>query len=77
MLGRTWVYGMNSPGYWWGQLDFAAGPKIELLTQDGLPLGGALHHVRFTRAGGGFTAQEQERAGLLARRLGLSVELAR
>ena len=32
VLGGTWAYGMDSPGYWWGQLAFAAGPKIELLT---------------------------------------------
>ena len=32
VLGGTWAYGMDSPGYWWGQLEFAAGPKIELLT---------------------------------------------
>src|SRR5260370_22937768 len=37
VLGGTWVYGMDSPGYWWGQLDFAAGPKIELLTPTGGP----------------------------------------
>ena len=37
LLGGTWVYGGDSPGYWWGQLRFGAGPKIELLT----PTGGA------------------------------------
>ena len=37
VLGGTWVYGMDSPGYWWGQLEFAAGPKIELLTPTGGP----------------------------------------
>jgi hypothetical protein len=31
-LGGTWACGGNSPGYWWGQLKFATGPKIELLT---------------------------------------------
>ena len=35
VLGGTWAYGMDSPGYWWGQLEFAAGPKIELLTPAG------------------------------------------
>ena len=44
--------------------------------EDGLPLGGLLHHVRFTRAGGTFSPQDQERAGLLAKRLGVTVELA-
>ena len=37
VLGGTWVYGDHSPGYWWGQLRFAAGPKIELLTPTGGP----------------------------------------
>src|SRR5690349_23091160 len=37
VLGGTWAYGMDSPGYWWGQLRFAAGPKIELLTPTGGP----------------------------------------
>ena len=40
VLGGTWAYGDDSPGYWWGQLAFAAGPKIELLTPTGGP-GGA------------------------------------
>jgi hypothetical protein len=44
--------------------------------EEGLPLGGLLHHVCFTRAGGAFTTQDRERAGLLAKRLGLTVELA-
>src|SRR3974390_2731744 len=35
VLGGTWAYGGDSPGYWWGQLRFAAGPKIELLTPTG------------------------------------------
>jgi len=37
LLGGTWAYGGNSPGFWWGQLSFSAGPKVELLT----PTGGA------------------------------------
>jgi methylmalonyl-CoA/ethylmalonyl-CoA epimerase len=39
ILGGTWAYGGDSPGYWWGQLTFAAGPKIELLTPAGAPAG--------------------------------------
>ena len=35
LLGGSWVYGGDSPGYWWGQLQFRAGPKIELLTPTG------------------------------------------
>ena len=58
------------------ELTWPGGKRIRLVRQDGLPLGGALHHVRFTRAAGAFTAQESERAGLLAKRLGLAVELA-
>ena len=37
LLGGSWVYGGDSPGFWWGQLRFGSGPKIELLT----PTGGA------------------------------------
>ncbi len=37
VLGGTWAYGGQSPGYWWGQLEFSAGPKIELLTPTGGP----------------------------------------
>lgn len=37
LLGGTWGYGGDSPGYWWGQLLFASGPKIELLTPTGGP----------------------------------------
>jgi methylmalonyl-CoA/ethylmalonyl-CoA epimerase len=58
------------------ELTWPGGKRIRLVREDGLPLGGSLHHVRFTRAGGAFTAQDHERAGLLAKRLGLTVELA-
>jgi hypothetical protein len=44
--------------------------------EDGLPLPGALHHVRFTRAASTFSGQERERAGLLTSHLGLVVKLA-
>jgi len=37
LLGGAWAYGGDSPGFWWGQLQFSAGPKVELLT----PTGGA------------------------------------
>jgi methylmalonyl-CoA/ethylmalonyl-CoA epimerase len=37
LLGGAWAYGGRSPGFWWGQLRFSAGPKVELLT----PTGGA------------------------------------
>src|ERR1700733_6713754 len=37
VLGGAWAYGGDSPGFWWGQLKFAAGPKIELLKPTGGP----------------------------------------
>jgi catechol 2,3-dioxygenase-like lactoylglutathione lyase family enzyme len=37
LLGGRWAYGGDSAGYWWGQLQFRAGPKIELLTPTGGP----------------------------------------
>ncbi len=32
VLGGAWVYGGDSAGFWWGQLQYLTGPKIELLT---------------------------------------------
>ena len=32
VLGGAWVYGGDSPGFWWGQLSFSSGPKIEFIT---------------------------------------------
>jgi methylmalonyl-CoA/ethylmalonyl-CoA epimerase len=58
------------------ELTWPGGKRVRLVREEGLPLGGSLHHVRFTRAAGAFTAQDRERAGLLAKRLGLTVELA-
>jgi methylmalonyl-CoA/ethylmalonyl-CoA epimerase len=58
------------------ELTWPGGKRIKLVREDGLPLGGALHHIRFTRAAGAFSAQDRKRAGLLAERLGLAVELA-
>jgi catechol 2,3-dioxygenase-like lactoylglutathione lyase family enzyme len=37
LLGGSWAYGGNDPGFWWGQLQFRSGPKIELLTPTGGP----------------------------------------
>jgi methylmalonyl-CoA/ethylmalonyl-CoA epimerase len=56
------------------ELTWPGGKRIRLVREGGLPLGGALHHVRFARDT--FTAQDRQRAGLLAKRLGLTVELA-
>ena len=58
------------------ELTWPGGKRIRLVREDGLPLGGSLHHVSFTRAEGTFGAQDRERAGLLAKRLGVTVELA-
>jgi methylmalonyl-CoA/ethylmalonyl-CoA epimerase len=58
------------------EVTWPGGKRIRLVREDGLPLGGALHHVRFSRAAGAFSAQDRERAEHLARRLGLTVELA-
>ena len=58
------------------ELTWPGGKQIRLVREDGLPLGGLLHHIRFTRAEGTFSAQDRERTGLLAKRLGVAVELA-
>ena len=58
------------------ELTWPRGRRIRLVREDELPRGGALHHVRFTRPSAAFSVQERERAGLLAKDLGLTVELA-
>jgi methylmalonyl-CoA/ethylmalonyl-CoA epimerase len=58
------------------ELTWPGGKRIKLVREDGLPLGGALHHVRFARVTGAFSARDRERAGLLASQLGLTLELA-
>ena len=52
VLGGTWVHGMDSPGYWWGQLEFAAGPKVELLTPTGGPDAAFLERFLAARGAG-------------------------
>ncbi|HUB43200.1 MAG TPA: VOC family protein [Streptosporangiaceae bacterium] len=58
LLGGTWVYGGDSPGFWWGQVRFGSGPKIELITPTGGPdsaflerflarSGPGAHHLNF------------------------------
>jgi hypothetical protein len=44
--------------------------------RDGLPLGGRLRSLDFIRIAGAFSAQDRDRSGLLAKRLGLTLELA-
>ena len=77
-LFRDVFKGQHSPGGQPGtaELTWPGGKRIRLVHEDGLPLGGALHHVSFTRTAGGFSDQDRERAGLLAKRLGVTVELA-
>jgi methylmalonyl-CoA/ethylmalonyl-CoA epimerase len=67
---------LEAAGAGTAELTWPGGRRIKLVRQDGLPLGGALHHIRFTRAAAAFSTQDRERAGLLASHLGLSVELA-
>ena len=71
--GRTGRQGPAGTGT--AELTWPGGKRIRLVHEDGLPLGGSLHHLGFTRAAGAFTAQESERASLLAKRLGVAVEL--
>src|SRR6266567_7789495 len=52
LLGGSWVYGGNSPGYWWGQLRFRTGPKIELLTPTGGSDAGFLERFLASRGAG-------------------------
>ncbi len=58
VLGGSWVYGGDATGFWWGQLEFGAGPKIELITPTGGPdsaflerfldsRGPGVHHLNF------------------------------
>jgi len=58
------------------ELTWPGGKRIRLVREDGLLPGGAVHHLRFARVRGTFSAQDRQRAGLLAKRLGLTVELA-
>jgi methylmalonyl-CoA/ethylmalonyl-CoA epimerase len=67
---------LEAAGAGTAELTWPGGKRIKLVREDGLPLGGALHHVRFTRVTGAFSTQDRERAGLLARQLGLTMELA-
>ena len=67
---------LEAAGAGTAELSWPGGKRIRLVREDGLPLGGALHHTRFARADGAFSAQDRQRAALLAKRLGLAVELA-
>jgi methylmalonyl-CoA/ethylmalonyl-CoA epimerase len=52
LLGGSWVYGGDSPGFWWGQLRFSTGPKIELLTPTGGPDAAFLERFLAARGAG-------------------------
>lgn len=52
VLGGAWVYGGDSPGFWWGQLRFGAGPKIELITPTSSPDSGFLQRFLAARGPG-------------------------
>ncbi len=52
LLGGRWAYGGTSPGFWWGQLEFAAGPKIELLTPTAGPESAFLERFLDARGSG-------------------------
>lgn len=52
LLGGSWVYGGDSPGFWWGQLRFRAGPKIELLRPAGGPDAAFLERFLASRGAG-------------------------
>jgi len=67
---------LEAAGAGTAELTWPGGKRIRLVREDGLPLGGRLHHIRFTPAAGTFSTQDSERAGLLAKHLGLSLELA-
>ena len=59
------------------ELTWPGGRRLRLVRQNGVARSGTLHHVRFTRAEGSFRPADRERAALLAKRLGVTVELAR
>ena len=58
------------------ELTWAGGSRVRLVREEGLRLDGALHHVRFSREAGSFSAAERERAGELAKQLGMTLDLA-
>jgi methylmalonyl-CoA/ethylmalonyl-CoA epimerase len=67
---------LDAAGAGTAELTWPGGSRIRLVRQDGLPQGGALHHIRFTRVLGAFSAPDHQSAGTLAKRLGLTVELS-
>ncbi len=76
LLGGSWVYGGDSPGFWWGQLQFRAGPKIELLTPAGGPDAAFLERFLAARGAGPhhFTFIVTDIAAALSRVRALGIE---
>jgi len=75
VLGGAWVYGGDSPGFWWGQLRYCAGPKVELITPTSSPdsaflerflsaRGPGPHHLNFIVPDISGTLQEVRRLGI-------------
>jgi methylmalonyl-CoA/ethylmalonyl-CoA epimerase len=75
VLGANWVYGGGS-GFWFGQVRFAAGPKIEMLTPTGGP--GSAFLERFLAAHGPaphhFNFHTEDIEGTLERVRSLGIE---
>ena len=67
---------LEAAGAGTAELTWPGGKRIKLVGENGLPLGGALHHIRFARTAGAFSTRDRERADLLAGHLGVTVELA-
>ena len=65
---------VTAPGA--AELAWPGGRRIRLVREDRLPLGGALNHIRFSRAPGAYSHHDHDRGSLLANQLGLTVELA-
>jgi methylmalonyl-CoA/ethylmalonyl-CoA epimerase len=76
VLGGTWAYGGDSAGYWWGQLEFASGPRIELLTPTGGPDAAFLERFLASRGAGPhhFNFATADIEVTLARIRGLGIE---
>ena len=52
LLGGAWVSGGDDAGFWWGQVRFGAGPKIELITPTGGPDSAFLERFLVSRGPG-------------------------
>jgi methylmalonyl-CoA/ethylmalonyl-CoA epimerase len=79
LLGGSWVYGGDSPGFWWGQLKFRVGPKIELLTPAGGSDAGFLERFLASRGAGPhhFTFVVPDISAALSRVRALGIEPVR